>query len=380
MFISRAIASISASLSPWALGNTASGFPSSGRSAKTSTRQKSYVRIRPRNAGPIFTCSGSPVPPQDDGTEGPADDPGGAVQDREPGERVRCDDKERDREEQGREPHGPQVAPFLRADSEREPHEEGGGPHRHDELLAQHERADRRAGRGPQDQEDDEEPREAEESEEEDPPQGGPASPLLEPFADLPVQEGRRSDSQCCRDSRDRCGGDRVRDREEDEDDRANGQDEHPDQDDNRDDPVHREQRDVPKEGEEQQEDGARGKEGREDVREVRLLGHPVPLTPRPTKGFRRENGSRDTFFPGAPMDPRPRKDHGEESAGDTVLRIPDRGPPGRGPRPALSGERDPGDDPRRREARRDQPLPGIPGLRPAEGDRRGRPRGPPRT
>src|SRR3989454_2863861 len=224
MFISRVIASISASLSPWARGNTASGFPSRGRSAKTSTRQKSYVRIHPRNAGPLFTGSGLPVPPQDERAEGPAHDPRDTVENREPGERVRCDDEERDREEQGREPHGPQVAPLLRADSEREPHEQGGGPEGHDELLAQHERADRRAGRGPEDQVDDEEPREAEECQEEDQTQGRPPPPPLEPVADLPVQEGRGSDPQRSRDPRDWSGVDRVRDREDDEDDRADGQ------------------------------------------------------------------------------------------------------------------------------------------------------------
>src|SRR5213593_508108 len=45
MFISLVIASISWSVNPPALGKTASGLPSSGRAANTSTRQKSKERI-----------------------------------------------------------------------------------------------------------------------------------------------------------------------------------------------------------------------------------------------------------------------------------------------------------------------------------------------
>src|SRR3990170_5449270 len=72
-------------------------------------------------------------------------------------------------------------------------------------------------------------------------------------------------------------------------------------------------------------------------------------------------------------MAPPSRAVHGEAGEGHPIVRIPDRGPQGRGTCAALSGKRDPRNDAHRREARRDQPRPRLPRLRPAAGHRRRR-------
>src|SRR3972149_9196414 len=78
-------------------------------------------------------------------------------------------------------------------------------------------------------------------------------------------------------------------------------------------------------------------------------------------------------FSPPPFMAPPSRAVHGEAGEGHPIVRIPDRGPQGRGTCAALSGKRDPRNDAHRREARRDPPRPRPPRLRPAAGHRRRR-------